>query len=213
MVRYRPLENSEELLVQLRSTYKEDRPLFLQAPLIQVSEDILEVPVHFHTHDYIQEHRVILDRGNAPSDTFYQKGQIYVGPDSQSPRDKSSLWHDLCHTMVAKSSGKLEYDNFFSSFGDETLTCRIEFWLGFTSGFYTLEETIQYIKEYMFDDAFDYVGNSPTCDSVLYVLKQSRKIALSNDFAVQVARKLKVYSERYLVSKFREGATTCALFG
>src|SRR5690606_29670678 len=169
-------------LRELRTKYRVRAPSFANHRLIRTSRRELGLPIYFFKKPPWK-----IDLGDAPTDTFYSNRAIFSGPRSQRPSERNSLWHDLCHAMVAEKNGKLDLDNFDSSMNDEDFTCRAEFWLGLVSRYYSPDYLIELIYEYNYsaglratDQAYrGAIGiHGVTVESLLSFMKECRQAAM-----------------------------------
>jgi hypothetical protein len=63
-------------LKALQTTFRASAPTSAQSPLIRAAQEVLSFPVF-----YYRRHSLSLRLGNAPSDAFYTKKTLYVGPE------------------------------------------------------------------------------------------------------------------------------------
>lgn len=211
-------ENSEQVLVQLRTKYRMRQPRFAGHKLIQAARRWGGTPVHFFNAS--DSSLPVVDFGFAPGDIVYDGGRLYVG--SNCAEERNSLWHDLCHVMVAEKEGKLGKFNFDSTQEDEVAACKIELWLGYMTGYYSYEYLTKCMNEYQFDEQLagrenpdGSTNGGPAADSskpatwftgksVEELLLDCRKKSLRIPGACRLARELGVYSKAALVEKMRE---------
>lgn len=198
--------NSPERLAGLRTKYRVKQPRFLDHKLVRTARKQIGVPVYHYRHR--GPHPLV---GDSPGDIFYQEGAIYVGPKDAATRN--GLWHDLCHVLVAEHMGKLERFNFGSNVADEILTCHIELWLGFVTGFYSYEYFLDKVTDYNFSDLLKWRDDDDIEEgdwstyfekkSVETLLLDFRKKALKVPGAAQLARTMGVYSKEATLKRFR----------
>jgi hypothetical protein len=203
-------------LEALRTRLRVSEPEFARHELIQTAIGLLQVPVC-----YFGKTKVQFSVGTAPSDAFYRGKTLYVGPKSQVLKNKNSIWHELSHALVAAPQGKLELDNWgmedwkSDHYDDEILTCRLELWMGFISGFYSLNDIQQYLEEYSFTTELDYDDTKWGCNeftqaSVLSWLEDARTQAIENPLVRKLAGKFGGYSKKNLATKFKAATKTAA---
>jgi len=193
--------NSATTLEKLRTTYRVRAPR--HHALVRAAKKLTKVPVvYFRTGP-----RVAF--GNAPEDLIYENSVLYMGP--KAAKNPSSLWHDLCHAMVATEHGKMNQVNFGSSDAEEVLTCKIELWLGFMAGLYTYHRLVYLILDYNFEDSVEVdqgfarlIAKTPGCaspESVENFLLECRKEAQEIPLAKQLATELEVNGVAALKAK------------
>lgn len=199
----RELGNDPKQLRELRTRYRVRAPNFARHKLIRTSRRELGLPVYFFKKPPWK-----VDSGDAPTDTFYSNRSIFSGPISQKLSEKNSLWHDLCHAMVAEKNDKLHLDNFYSSMNEEDVSCRIEFWLGLVSGYYSPDYLVKLIYEYNYSSALATTTQAYrrvpkirwiTIGSFISFMKECRGIAIEIPVACKVAKGLRIYSQSHLV--------------
>lgn len=143
--------NPEHVLHGLRHDYRVPQPKVATHPLLRTMRKEVKVPVYYHTRKrYVRS-------GSSPAG-LYEDGALYVH--IEDGLKHNWLIHELAHCLVARKFGKLEMPNFgLEGFGlnepDEILACQTEFYLGFSSGFYSWENLGDYAEQYMFLEEFD----------------------------------------------------------
>ena len=198
--------NSPEVLRATRTKYRVPQPNVAKHSLIRALRAAAGIPVYYHNR-----HHDILDNGSSPTSTVYDQGALYV--QRQATKERNCLIHELCHAVVAKKRQRLGKTNFGLDplkyeDRDEIHTCRMEFYMGFMSGYYSWEQLGEYIFDYSFANNLDWLNDediegrklelldSMSRESVIKFLLECRRIALLYPGAQEAMRRIGVSTSK-----------------